>query len=68
MAADRSWRWISWLILGIGGLIVLGGLALGQGSLRLALYGERSDGEVTEMRRDGDTYVPTVRFRSLEGD
>jgi Protein of unknown function (DUF3592) len=68
MAADRSWRWISWLILGIGGLTVLGGLALGQGSLRLALYGERSDGEVTEMRRDGDTYVPIVRFRSLEGD
>jgi hypothetical protein len=63
VAADRDWRWIAWLILGIGGLILAGGLALGLGSLRHVLYGERADGEVIEMRRDGDMYAPVVRFR-----
>lgn len=29
MAADHIWRRLSWLILGIGGLILAGGLALG---------------------------------------
>ena len=28
MAVDRDWRWISWAILGIGGLLLVGGLAL----------------------------------------
>ncbi|MDP1966959.1 MAG: DUF3592 domain-containing protein [Reyranella sp.] len=67
MAADRDWRWISRIILGIGGLILAGGLALGLGSLRHVLHGERADGEVIEIRRDGDMYAPVVRF-GLPGD
>lgn len=65
---DRSWRWISWLILGIGGLIVAGGLALGYGSLKLVLYGERAPGVVTEMVRDGDMYAPVFRFQLPSGE
>ena len=68
MAADNSWRWIAWLILGIGGLIVVGGLALGLGSLRHVLHGERADGEVIEMRREGNMYAPVVRFRLSDGE
>lgn len=67
MAADRSWRRIAWLILGIGGLIVAGGVALGYGSLRLALYGERTIGEVIEIVREGDMYSPVVLFRLPSG-
>lgn len=63
MAADRDWRWISWVVLGIGGLILAGGLALGLGSLRHVLHGERADGEVIEIRREGDMYAPVVRFQ-----
>ena len=68
MAADRDWRWISWAVLGIGGLILAGGLALGLGSLRHVLHGERADGEVVEMRREGDMYAPVVRFRLPGGE
>ncbi len=68
MAADHAWRRISWLILGIGGLILAGGLALGLGSLRLVLYGERVDAEVIELRREGDMYAPVVRFRLSGGE
>ena len=68
MAADSSWRWIAWLILGIGGLILVGGLALGLGSLRHVLHGERADGEVVEMRREGDMYAPVVRFQLPDGE
>ncbi len=68
MAADRDWRWIAWTILGIGGLILAGGLALGLGSLRHVVHGERADGEVIEMRRDGDMYAPVVRFRLPGGE
>jgi len=68
MAIDRSWRWIAWLILGIGGLILAGGFALGLGSLRHVLYAERADGEVTEIRREGDMYAPVVRFRLPGGE
>ncbi len=68
MAVDNSWRWIAWLILGIGGLILVGGLALGLGSLRHVLHGERADGEVIEMRREGDMYAPVVRFRLPDGE
>jgi hypothetical protein len=60
---DKSWRWISWLILGIGGLILAGGLALGYGSFRLVLYGESAPGVVTEISREGDMYAPVFRFR-----
>ena len=67
MAADRDWGWIAWLILGIGGLILAGGLALGLGSLRHILHGERADGEVIEMRREGNMYAPVVRFRLPSG-
>jgi Protein of unknown function (DUF3592) len=63
VAVDRSWRWIAWLVLGIGALILAGGLALGWGSLRHVLYAERADGEVTGIRREGDMYAPVVRFR-----
>jgi hypothetical protein len=65
---DKSWRWISWLILAIGGLIVAGGLALGQGSLKLVLYGERAPGVVTEIQREGDMYAPVFRFRLPSGE
>ncbi len=68
MAADNNWRWIAGLILGIGGLILAGGLALGLGSLRHVLHGERADGEVVEMRREGDMYAPVVRFRLPGGE
>jgi hypothetical protein len=65
---DRSWRRIAWLILGIGGLIVAGGLALGYGSLKLVLYGERAAGVVTELRQEGSMYAPVVRFRLPYGE
>jgi hypothetical protein len=68
MALDRSWRRISWLILGIGGLILAGGLALGWGSLRHVLHAERAEGEVTEIRREGDMYAPVLRFRLAGGE
>jgi Protein of unknown function (DUF3592) len=68
VALDRSWRRISWLILGIGGLILAGGLALGWGSLRHVLYAEHADGEVIEIRRDGDMYAPVLRFRRANGE
>ncbi|UYN93965.1 MAG: DUF3592 domain-containing protein [Enhydrobacter sp.] len=65
--ADPTWRRISWLILGIGSLIVAGGLALGWGSLRLVLYGDRADGRVVEMVREDDMYAPVVQFRQRDG-
>ena len=68
MAIDRSWRRISWVILGIGGLILAGGLALGWGSLQHVLYAERADGEVIEIRREGDMYAPVLRFRRTNGE
>ena len=68
MTADNNWRWIAVLILGIGGLILAGGLALGLGSLRHVLYGERVDAEVIELRREGDMYAPVVRFRLPGGE
>ena len=68
MAVDRSWRWIAWLILGIGTLILAGGLALGWGSLRHVLHGERAEGEVVEIRREGNMYAPVVRFRLPNGE
>lgn len=63
MGAQRDWRWIASVILGIGGLVVAGGLALGFGSLRYALYGDRADGVVTAIERNGDMYSPIVQFR-----
>ena len=68
MAVDRSWRRISWVILGIGGLILAGGLALGWSSLRHVLHAERAEGEVIEIRREGDMYAPVVRFRLANGE
>ena len=68
MAVDTSWRWIAWTILGIGGLIAAGGVLMGLGNLRHVLYGERADGIVTEVVRDGDMYAPVVRFRLPQGE
>lgn len=68
MGFDRSWRLIGWLILGVGGLILAGGLALGWGSLRHVLYAERADGEVVEIRREGSMYSPVLRFRLPGGE
>jgi hypothetical protein len=68
VAIDRSWRRISWVILGIGGLILAGGLALGWGSLRHVLCAERAEGEVIEIRREGDMYAPVLRFRLANGE
>lgn len=65
---DRNWRWIAWLVLGIGALILAGGFALGLGSLRHVLHGERADGEVIELVREGDMYAPVVRFRLPGGE
>jgi hypothetical protein len=65
---DRSWRWNAWAILGIGGLIVLGGVVMGLGNLRHALYGERADGIVIDIVREGDMYSPVVRFRLPNGE
>lgn len=67
-AVDRSWRWIAWAILGIGGLIVLGGVVMGLGNLRHVLYGERVEGVVIDMVREGDMYSPVVRFRLPDGE
>jgi hypothetical protein len=68
VAADANWRWIAWLVLGIGGLIAAVGVAIGVGNLRHVLYGERADGIVTEIVRDGDMYAPVVRFRLPQGE
>lgn len=68
MPFDRSWRWIAVVVLGIGGLIVLGGALMGLGNLRHALFGERADGVVIEIMREGDMYAPVVRFRLPNGD
>ncbi len=65
---DRSWRWIAWTVLGIGGLIVAGGILMGLGNLRHALFGERADGVVLEIVREGDMYAPVVRFRLPSGE
>jgi len=65
---DTSWRWIAWTILGIGGLITAGGVMMGLGNLRHALHGERADGLVTEIVREGDMYAPVVRFRLPQGE
>jgi hypothetical protein len=64
---DWTWQRISRLILGIGAAILAGGLALGWGSLQHVLEAERSEGEVVEMRREGDMYAPVVRFRPSDG-
>lgn len=68
MAVDTSWRWIAWTILGIGGLITAGGVLLALGNLRHALYGERAEGVVAEIVREGDLYAPVVRFRLPQGE
>jgi hypothetical protein len=68
MTIDRSWRRIAWIILAIGGLIMAGGLALGWGSLRHVLWAERGEGEVVEVRREGDMYAPVLRFRLATGE
>lgn len=68
MAIDTSWRWVAWTILGIGGLIAAGGVLMGLGNLRHALYGERAEGVVTEIVREGDMYAPVVRFRLPQGE
>ena len=62
MAIDASWRWIAWTILGIGGLITAGGVLMGLGNLRHVLYGERAEGVVTGIVREGDMYLPVVEL------
>lgn len=68
MAIDTSLRWIAWTILGIGGLIAASGVWMGLGNLRHLLYGERADGIITEIAREGDMYAPVVRFRLPHGE
>ena len=71
MAVDRRWRWIGWLILGIGTSIVAGGLALGWGSLRHVLYAERAEGSSAGTENKLEAFhsktLPgfTVRLASL---
>ncbi|TAJ90529.1 DUF3592 domain-containing protein [Reyranella sp.] len=68
MAMDMGWRQIAWAILGIGGLIVAGGILLGLGNLRHVLYGDRADGVVVDIVREGSMYSPVVRFRLPNGE
>lgn len=68
MAFDTGWRTIAWTILGIGGLIVAGGLLLALGNLRHVLYGDRADGVVVDIVREGSMYAPVVRFRLPNGE
>lgn len=68
MAIDTSWRWIAWVILGIGGLIVAGGILLGLGNLRHALYGDRADGVIVDIVQEGNMYSPVVHFRLPNGE
>ena len=68
MAFDTGWRTIAWVILGIGGLIVAGGLLLTLGNLRHVLYGDRADGVVVDIVREGSMYAPVVRFRLPNGE
>ena len=68
MALDKGWRTIAWTILGIGGLIVAGGLLLALGNLRHVLYGDRADGVVVDIVREGSMYAPVVRFRLPNGE
>jgi hypothetical protein len=64
---DNSWRRIAFVILSIGSLFVLGGILLGQGSLRLVVQGAQAEGEVIGIRPDGQMYEPVVRFRLPDG-
>ena len=68
MAFDKGWRTIAWVILGIGGLILAGGLLLAMGNLRHVLYGDRADGVVVDIVREGNMYAPVVRFRLPSGE
>jgi hypothetical protein len=65
---DHSWRWPARLILGIGLLIVLGGLAIGYGNLKLVLFGVPAPAAVTEIRQEGSMYAPVFRFRLPSGE
>jgi hypothetical protein len=49
-------------------LITAGGVLIGLGNLRHVLYGEKAEGLVTEIVREGDMYVPVVRFRLPQGE
>lgn len=68
MAMDMGWRRIAWVIFAIGGLIVAGGILLGLGNLRHVLYGDRADGVVVDIVREGGMYSPVVRFRLPNGE
>ncbi len=65
---DMGWRRIAWGIFAIGGLIVAGGILLGLGNLRHVLYGDRADGVVIDIVREGGMYSPVVRFRLPNGE
>ena len=68
MSIDASWRRLALVILGIGGLIAAGGVLMGLSSLRYVLLGERADGVVAEVVREGGLYAPVVRFRLPDGE
>lgn len=65
---DRSWQLVALFMLGIGGLILAGGLALGWNSLQLVRHGDRATAEVVELRREDDMYAPVLRFRLPNGE
>jgi hypothetical protein len=65
---DNSWRWIALLILGIGTLIVAGGVALGWGSLKLVLHGQKTEAEVVELRDVDGKRAPVFAFRLPSGE
>jgi hypothetical protein len=68
VTVDKSWRRIALAIVGVGGLIVAGGVLMGLDSLRYVLLGARAEGAVVAIERDGDLYVPAVRFSLPSGE
>ena len=64
---DTTWRWVGWLMLGIGALVVAGGVALGMSSRSLALHGVHAEAEIVELRLISRMHAPILRFRTADG-
>ena len=62
-----NWRWVSWLMLSIGLLIVGGGVAIGYGSWNLIAHGKSATAEVVELRLANRQYTPILQFHVATG-
>jgi hypothetical protein len=62
-----NWRWVSWLILSIGFLIVGGGVAIGYGGWNLVANGKSATAEVVELRLANRQYAPILQFPVANG-